>query len=668
MLQTSTLSIFCSSNSLSLPPKSSLSSSSSSSSGWCSTRILWPLNSLQPTRGLRVASQYSTARYSASAALEIVETSNGDIDFVEVGYVSDVHGLEGEIRVKHNTDFPDLRFAKPGKRWLRQRFSGRNEVFEVELEAGRGHAGSKSWIVKLSGFDSVDEAQRLVGATFLVRNIDRPELEEGEYYSRDLVGMRVTLKETGEAVGTVVNVFNSGGNDLLHVLLEASTGSPDEILKQKSENYESGHLVWIPFVEAIVPDVDMDKREMLITPPKGLFELNVRSNERSKKERRLIEWRERKKLQRRLISAKKKLCELEQQHIFHGLQYGEKSQKNLLAEEITCVNLNLLQQALQAIEKPINGCYIGKAMPDVNTWKFGNSLKISEKYFTSISIENLDAYSEHRKTGVRLISEGKFATVLVLNSGNLEKDSESDGLDFVNGENPTISHLETFLSDKQTFIQAEQRELVSIVFVSPVEEMQLLEKLFVSHDYFSFNREKVRFLLEEKIPVVSSSAVEQKNKVLMKSPWEILQSPIGFGGTISALASNNILEDLIKSGVEYIEVCSINQRSVCGNPIFLGFVHSQETDIGLLIFEDKIEFEDNYHVILPAKSMQKLVKQMEKLPLHAILKSYSHVELINKEWIDIIPSTPNSYEFRCSLQSLLNACSLDKACLMELTE
>lgn len=42
----------------------------------------------------------------------VVETSNGDLEFVEIGYVSDVHALDGEIRVKSNTDFPDLRFAK----------------------------------------------------------------------------------------------------------------------------------------------------------------------------------------------------------------------------------------------------------------------------------------------------------------------------------------------------------------------------------------------------------------------------------------------------------------------------------------------------------------------------------------------------------------------------
>lgn len=83
-----------------------------------------------------------------------------------------------------------------------------------------------------------------------------------------------------------MNVFNSGANDLLHVMLNSFLDKHDGTRKTKSEASSSAPLVWIPFVEAIVPNVDMDKREMLITPPKGLLELNLRSDERSKKERR----------------------------------------------------------------------------------------------------------------------------------------------------------------------------------------------------------------------------------------------------------------------------------------------------------------------------------------------------------------------------------------------
>lgn len=97
------------------------------------------------------------------------------------------------------------------------------------------------------------------------------------------------FQETGELVGTVVNVFNSGANDLLHVMLHSSVNLLNGSGKARStETESSGHLVWIPFVEEIVPNVDMSRREMQITPPKGLLELNLRLDEKSKKERRQL--------------------------------------------------------------------------------------------------------------------------------------------------------------------------------------------------------------------------------------------------------------------------------------------------------------------------------------------------------------------------------------------
>lgn len=67
-----------------------------------------------------------------------------------------------------------------------------------------------------------------------------------------------------------------------------STEETDGSDSVKSGNDASGPLVWVPFVEAIVPNVDIDRREMQITPPKGLLQLNLRSDVRSKKERRQL--------------------------------------------------------------------------------------------------------------------------------------------------------------------------------------------------------------------------------------------------------------------------------------------------------------------------------------------------------------------------------------------
>lgn len=51
-----------------------------------------------------------------------------------------------------------------------------------------------------------------------------------------------------------------------------------------------------------------------------------------------------------MIAAKKKLVEIGQKHVFHGLRYGEKTQRSLLADEIVGVKSKLLQHALQNIQ------------------------------------------------------------------------------------------------------------------------------------------------------------------------------------------------------------------------------------------------------------------------------------------------------------------------------
>lgn len=49
---------------------------------------------------------------TSSATQEVVETAKSGAGFIEVGYISSVHGLQGEICVKPSTDFPELRFSK----------------------------------------------------------------------------------------------------------------------------------------------------------------------------------------------------------------------------------------------------------------------------------------------------------------------------------------------------------------------------------------------------------------------------------------------------------------------------------------------------------------------------------------------------------------------------
>ena len=78
----------------------------------------------------------------------------------------------------------------------------------------------------------------------------------------DLMGLAVILQATGDSIGTVTDIYRAG-NDLLEVTL---TPSPD------ADPQPSPRTVLIPFVEAIVPVVDLTRQCVEITPPGGLLD------------------------------------------------------------------------------------------------------------------------------------------------------------------------------------------------------------------------------------------------------------------------------------------------------------------------------------------------------------------------------------------------------------
>ncbi|KAF5191498.1 Ribosome maturation factor rimm [Thalictrum thalictroides] len=617
-----------------------------------------------------VSSRLAFSPLHSTAVEEIVETSTEESEFIEVGYICKLHGIQGELRVKPNTDFPELRFGQPGKRWLKEKYLGKDIIREVELIEGRDHPGQKSWIVSFSGIDTVDQAKELVGSTLLVRKEDRPVLEEGEFYTRDLVGMKVILKDTGKLVGTVINVFNSGGpNDLLQVKIY-SNEETDDGTGSESGTDVSGHLAWVPFVEAIVPDVDMHTREMRITPPNGLLELNRRSDTRSKKERRQLEWRERKKATRCLIVAKKRLCEMERKHIFHGLQFGEKAERTLLADHIVSINFKLFQQAMHNFETVSTRWNLSEFVKAYPTNILENPIKIPKESLASSETKDKTVATEGlKRKGQKLISEGKAAIVLVVNDKkNLERCSNLEHGDSGSADSSNIAYLQASLLNDGVEMEEKNRGLLPLIMVTSSHEKPSVQNSFLDNDYFSFDSDKVWFLEEENLPIVSSSADEQnKHKVLMKSPWEILQSPVGSGGIFSLLSSHNILENLSEKGVEYVQVCSLGEGSVVGNPLFFGYVKSRKADIGIEICNSNANSSEDFNVIFSMKILKKILKQIDKLKFHAVTKQNSHVQLVDKDWVDVVPSTLNSYEYHCSIYSSLSVCSPDKICAMEVT-
>jgi 16S rRNA processing protein RimM len=165
---------------------------------------------------------------------------------VVVGRIGRPHGIRGEVTVETRTDEPDERFAP-----------GATLIVDAPVEAlvvQRSHWHSGRLLVHFEGVEDRNEAEALRG---LLLHVDRDpdELPEDpdEYYDSALLGCRVELTD-GTLVGEVADVVHLPAQDLLVVRTD------DE------------REVMVPFVEAIVPNVDVPGRLIVIDPPGGLLD------------------------------------------------------------------------------------------------------------------------------------------------------------------------------------------------------------------------------------------------------------------------------------------------------------------------------------------------------------------------------------------------------------
>ena len=174
-------------------------------------------------------------------------------DWLVVGVITSVHGLDGKLKIKSLSDF-DERFTKPGKRWLRKK---QEKPMLFELISGFKQPGKKFFIVKLKNVDNRTQAESLKNYKFLIKADDIPKLDEGEFHISQLINLKVKIFENKEykVIGEVCD-FDNEKNSLLKVKLK-----------------ETNKEVLVPFVSEIIPEVDIKNKFLIITPPKGLLEL-----------------------------------------------------------------------------------------------------------------------------------------------------------------------------------------------------------------------------------------------------------------------------------------------------------------------------------------------------------------------------------------------------------
>lgn len=170
-------------------------------------------------------------------------------NLIKAGRIIKPHGIRGEVCIDSYVDSPSLLL---GNVFLQQ---GEQAPKPMVLLKARPHQGRL-----LGVFEEVTDrnaAEEIRGADLLIGRNRLPELAEGEFYLQDLLGLEVRLHSSGESVGHVVDVDLSSGQEIW--VIEAKGGA--EIL--------------FPAVPEFVTSIDLERGQVVISPPEGLLELYI---------------------------------------------------------------------------------------------------------------------------------------------------------------------------------------------------------------------------------------------------------------------------------------------------------------------------------------------------------------------------------------------------------
>jgi 16S rRNA processing protein RimM len=162
--------------------------------------------------------------------------------YIVVGEVSGVFGVKGWIKVYSFTEpRENILSYSP---WVLRKGSELKTVTVLD-----GNLQGKAVVACLSGVTDRDMAASLGGYEILIDDALLPEPEAGEYYWRDLIGLKV-VNEQGIALGVVDYLLETGANDVL-VVKESDKERLIPFLQGqfiKSINLETGLMIvdWDP--------------------------------------------------------------------------------------------------------------------------------------------------------------------------------------------------------------------------------------------------------------------------------------------------------------------------------------------------------------------------------------------------------------------------------------
>jgi len=130
-------------------------------------------------------------------------------DRIAIGKIVNTHGLKGEVKFYPYTNLEHV------VRNLTNvvLFNAEKKLFyNLDVESVR--KANKFFLIKFRTVNTIEEAEKIKGCEVYIKYEELPSLKEDEYYFFEILDCEVSY-ESGEVVGKVVDILETGANDVL---------------------------------------------------------------------------------------------------------------------------------------------------------------------------------------------------------------------------------------------------------------------------------------------------------------------------------------------------------------------------------------------------------------------------------------------------------------------
>ena len=162
---------------------------------------------------------------------------------IVIGKIVAPHGVRGDIRILPLTEKPE--------QFLDLDYLLLHDGRKLTIKHARFH--KRMVLVTTEEIKSMNEAELLRDQEVLIKAEDLPELEEGQFYVADLIGLPV-FDEEGKQIGTFKDSLSTGSNDVYVI------GVPGE------------KDILLPALKIYVKEINLEEKRIVVTLPEWVDE------------------------------------------------------------------------------------------------------------------------------------------------------------------------------------------------------------------------------------------------------------------------------------------------------------------------------------------------------------------------------------------------------------